>query len=225
MLAQECPADVTAAFKNMLMFALPMATVALTMSASLLVILNASYASASPVLVLLTVDALVVLISQFYTQCLIGAETLDAEGKISVRLLMRSKIFKVFTLPYVQAAIALPTDYYILTQVVIAEPVQAAVYVVAVNIVVHAVTTAAIYALLHREFKLIVPWKSLSKYVLASLAAAGLLLVLPNTTTLMATLGKGLAGVGAYAALLLAIDADARKLVRQIVKEIRGLFP
>jgi hypothetical protein len=224
MLAQECPSDVEASFKNMLMLALPMAAVALTMSTSLLTILNASYSNASPILILLTIDTLIVLVSQFYTQCLVGSETLDAEGKISVRLLVRSKIFKVFTLPYLQAAIALPSVYYILTQMPSAGPVQAATYVVAVNIIVHAVTFAAIYALMHREFKLTVAWKSVSKYVFAALVAAGLLLVLPQTTTLTTTFGKGLAGVGVYAALLLATDADARKLGRQIIEEIRGAF-
>jgi hypothetical protein len=224
MLTQECPAEVETSFKNMLMFALPMAAIALTMSTSLLTILNASYSTASPILILLTIDALIVLVSQFYTQCLVGSETLDAEGKISIRLLVRSKIFKVFTLPYLQAAIALPSVYYILTQMPSAGPVQAAMYVVAVNIVVHVVTFAAIYALMHREFKLTVAWKSVSKYVLAALVAAGLLLVLPYTTTLTATFGKGLTGVGVYAALLLAIDDDARKLGRQIINEIKGAF-
>jgi hypothetical protein len=95
---------------------------------------------------------------------------------------------------------------------------------VAVNIVVHAVTFAAIYAWMRREFKLIVVWKSLAKYVFASLVAAVLLLVLPHTTTLTATFAKGLVGVGVYASLLLAIDVDARKLGRRIVEEIKGLF-
>ncbi len=229
MLAQECPSDVATSFKNMLMLALPMATVALTMSTSLLTILNASYSTTSPILILLTVDALVVLVSQFYTQCLMGIETLDAEGKISLRLLVRSKIFKVFTLPYVQAAIALPLDYYILTQVpmtgpVEVWPVEAATNVVAVNILVHAVTFAAIYAWMRREFKLIIVWKSIAKYVLTSLAAGALLLVLPSTTTLTMTFAKALAGVGLYAGLLLTIDTDARKLGKQIIAEIIGVF-
>ncbi len=224
MLAQECPTDVALSLKNMLMLALPMATVALTMSTSLLTILNASYSGASPVLILLTVDALVVLVSQFYTQCLMGVETLDAEGKISLRLLVRSKIFKVFTLPYVQAAIALPADYYILTQVPMTGPVGAATSVVAVNIFVHAATFIAIYAWMRREFKLIIVWKSIAKYILTSVAAGALMLVLPSTTTLTMTFAKALAGVGLYAGLLLTIDADARKLGKQIIAEIRGVF-
>jgi hypothetical protein len=224
MLAQDCPADVEASFKNMLMLALPMAAVALTMSTSLLTILNASYSPASPILILLTIDTLVVLISQFYTQCLTGVEKLDMEGKISLRELVRSKIFKVFTLPYIQAAIALPTVYFILTQLTLSGPVQAAMYVVAVNIVVHAITFAIIYLLLRHEFRLIVPWMSVAKYVFAALLAAVVLLFLPQTTTLTATFAKVLLGVGVYTALLLVIDGDSRKLAKRILEEMRSVF-
>ncbi len=224
MLAENCPEDVAASFRNTLMLALPMAVVALTMSTSLLTILKASYAPASPVLILLTADAMVVLVSQFYTQCLMGTETLDVEGKISIHQLMQSKIFKVFTLSYVQAAIALPTVYILLTRVPLTDAVQAAEYVSVVYIVVHAVTIVALYALMHREFRVTIAWISVAKYMLAAFIAAIVLLVLPQTTTLLATFSKVLIGIGVYAAILLAIDADARTLVKQIIEEIRSGF-
>ena len=48
----------------------------------------------------LTIDALVTLLITFYNNCLMGAGALfDAEGKISIRQLLKSKIFKVFTAP------------------------------------------------------------------------------------------------------------------------------
>jgi hypothetical protein len=155
---------------------------------------------------------------------LIGAETLDVEGKISVRELVRSKIFKVFSLPYLQAAIALPTVYYILTQVSLSGPVEAAMYVVVVNIVAHSVIFAVIYGLMRGEFRLPVPWLSVAKYVFAALVAAVLLVVIPQTTTLTTTFAKVLLGVGVYAMLLLVIDGDARKLGKRIVEEIQSVF-
>jgi O-antigen/teichoic acid export membrane protein len=224
MLSQECPEDVAESFKTMLMLAFPMAAIAITLSRSLLTILNASYSTASPILMLLTVDTLVVLVSQFYTQYLLGAETFDVEGKILLNQLVKSKIFKVFTLPYVQAAIALPAVYYVLTQVGFADSMQAVTYVVAINIIVHTITFIALYALTHGEVKIFVAWKSVGKYTLASLATAAVLLLLPHTTTLAATFGKVLIGAATYAALLLAIDANARRLVAQIWAEIRGVF-
>ncbi|HLN45591.1 MAG TPA: hypothetical protein VK209_07775, partial [Candidatus Sulfotelmatobacter sp.] len=224
MLAEECPEDIIISFKNMLMFALPMATITLTMSTSLLTILNVSYNVASPVLILLAVDALIVLVLQFYTQCLTGVETLDVEGRISIRELMRSKIFKVFTLQYVQAAIALPAVYFVLTKAALSGPVQAAMSVVIINIFAHVVTFAAIYLLMHHEFRLIVPWLSVIKYVLAAIVLGLVLLFSPQTTTLTATFVKVLLGAALYAMLLFAIDADSRKLAKRIIEEIGVMF-
>jgi hypothetical protein len=224
MLAGDFPKDVATSFKTMLMLAFPMAAIAITLSQSFLTILNVSYSAASPILILLTVDTLVVLISQFFTSYLLGAETFDLEGKISLRQLARSKIFKVFTLPYIQAALALPATYYVLTQVGFADSVQAVMYVVAINIAVHIVTFVALYGLMHREIRIGVAWKGIGKYVLASLATGIVLYLLPSTTTLTTTFGKVLVGAVTYVALLSMIDRDARKLVRQIWAEIKGAF-
>ncbi len=224
MLAQKCPADVSTSLKTMIMLALPMAVVTLSMAPSLLTVLNASFAPASPILMLLTLDALVVLVSQFYTQCLMGAETFDVEGKIRLREFARSKMFKVFTLPYLQAAVMLPTVYVALLVIGSANPVLAAVTMVSVNIVVHAGSFVALYSLLRGEMRLPVAWKNMAKYGLASIVAAAVLLVLPSTTTLLATVGKALVGLAAYALILYAIDIDARKIVRQVFDELRSIL-
>ncbi len=225
MLSQECPEDIATSFKNMTMLALPMAAVAITMSTSLLTILNVSYSGASPILVLLTIDALIVLISQFYTQCLIGTETLDAAGKISFTTLVKSKIFKVFSLPYIQAVIALPTVYWVLTQEPLSGPVQAALYVVGVYLGVHVISFAMIYILMRREFSLTVPWRNVAKYTFAALIAAFVLFIAPQTTTLVATFAKALVGAVVYAALLLMIDSETRKLAKNVIEEIGNILP
>jgi hypothetical protein len=222
MLAQECPEDVGASFTTVIMLVLPMAAVALTMSRSLLIILKASYASAAPVLMLLTFEMVVVVISQFYTQCLMGVEAFDIEGKIPLRKLVRSKIFKVFSLPYLQAAISLPLFYFILMRVGSSDQVLAAVYLVIVLIVAQSVSFAVLYGFMHKSLEFKVAWLSIGKCVFGALVTAGVLLVLPQTTTVTTTFGKMLVGVAVYSGLLCAIDADARKLVRQIWEEITG---
>jgi O-antigen/teichoic acid export membrane protein len=222
MLAQECQEDIVATFKYMLMFALPIATVTITMPQSLLTVLNASYGGASLVLVILTVDALIILVLQFYTQCLMGTETLDMEGKIAIRKLVQSKIFKVFTLPYVQAAISLPAAYIIFTQTRVAGPAQAATYIAGISIVVHAITLGVIYKMIGRGFRLSAAWKSIVKYAFSALVAAVILIFLPYTTTLSTSFLKAFVGMAVYVGVLLAIDLDSRNLVRQIVKEIRS---
>jgi len=56
------------------------------------------------------------------------------------------------------------------------------------------------------------------------LVAAAVLFAIPQTTTLSTTFGKALVGLLAYGGLLLAIDAEARKLGKQMVQEIRSDF-
>jgi len=227
LLAKTCPdEDVGVSFRTVLMFAIPLSTITMVMSASFLTILNVSYSVAWPVLIALTIDTLVVLISQFYSSILMGAEAFDAEGKISLRKLVRSKIFKVFSITYIQAAIALPLAYFVLTQMPVAGSVQAAVYavvyVIAILIGVHLSTFIGLYLFMHSSIRLPVAWKSIAKYVLASIFMGIILFLLPNTSTLIFTLAKAIVGFAIYAALLLAIDTQARELLRLIWEEIKG---
>lgn len=225
LLAKSCPEDqVGTSFRTVLMMAIPLATITMAMSTSFLTILNLDYAVAWPVVIALTVDSLVVLISQFYQSCLLGAEGFDAEGKISLRQLVRSKIFKVFTIPYIQAAIALPLAYYVLTAFPVAASVEAAVYVTLITVAVHLTTFSGLYLFMHRAIRLPVAWKSIAKYIAASILMGIALVFLPTPTTLVFTLVKAVVGLGIYIALLLAIDKQARELFSLIVEEIKGTF-
>jgi O-antigen/teichoic acid export membrane protein len=223
LLAKTCPTeDVEVSFGTVLMFAIPLSTITMVMSQSFLTILNISYGVAWPVLIALTIDTLVVLISQFYASCLMGAEAFDVEGRISLPQLVRSKIFKVFSINYVQAAIALPLAYFVLTLMPVAGSVQAVVYVISILIGVHVSTFVGLYLNMHGSIGLPVAWKSIAKYVLTSFFMGVVLFLLPNTSTLIFTLAKAIAGFAIYALLLLAVDKQARELLRLIWKEIKS---
>jgi hypothetical protein len=138
LLSKTCPDEqVGVSFRTVMMLAIPLSTITMVMATSFLTILNIAYAVAWPVVIALTLDAMVVLVSQFYNSCLIGSEAFDAEGKISLHQLIKSKIFKVFTLTYIQAAIALPLTYFVLTALPVAGSVQAAVDVILISLGVH----------------------------------------------------------------------------------------
>jgi hypothetical protein len=72
------------------------------------------------------------------------------------------------------------------------------------------------------SIRLPVAWKSIAKYVLASIFMGIILFLLPNTSTLIFTLAKAIAGFAIYVGLLLAIDTQARELLRLIWEEIKG---
>jgi len=225
MLAKTCPENqIGESFKTVLMLAIPLATLTMVMSTSFLTILNISYSIAWPVLIVLAIDTLVVLMFNFYSSCLMGVEAFDEEGRISLRKLIKSKIFLVFGVAYIQAAIALPLTYYVLTHTVIAGPVQAAVDVVTILIFVHLSTLMGLYIFRRSSMKIPIAWKSIAKYIAASLLMGSVLFLLPTTTTLVSTIAKAIAGFLLYIGLLAAVDSQARQLIRLIFAEIKGTW-
>ena len=223
LLAKNCTAEqIGTSFRTVMMLAIPLTAITMVMSVSFLTVLKVAYGVAWPVLIALSIYTFIGLISSFYSSCLFGIEAFDAEGKISLRQLFRSKIFKVFTLPYIQAAVALPLAYFVLTRLPVAGSVMAAVYVIVILTGVQLSTFGVLYWFMRRSISIPVAWASIAKYVLAALLMAGILLLLPSTTTLLSTIAKAIAGFGIYVVLLLAIDKQARQLVRLIWKEIKG---
>jgi O-antigen/teichoic acid export membrane protein len=227
LLANSCSEkEVGLSFRTVMMLAIPLATLTMVMAVSFLTVLNPSAAPgqsfgvAWPVLIALTVDTLVVLINNFYSSCLMGVEAFDAEGQISFRQLVRSKIFKVFSIPYLQAAFTIPIAYLVLTQLAVDGPVETAVAFVGILIAVHAATFTGLYVFMRNHIHIPVAWESVAKYILAALLMGVVLYLLPTTTTLMLTIAKTIGGFSLYVGLLLLIDAQARELVGLIWQEI-----
>ncbi len=221
LLANACTDDdVKLSFRTVLMLAIPLATITMVMSVSFLTVLNIAYSVAWPVLIALTANTLVTTVSMFYSNCLLGVEAFDAEGKISIRHLIRSKIFKVFSIPYLQAAIALPATYFVLTRLPDISSVQATLYVIIILIAVNISTFSGLYWFMRHSIRILVAWKNIAKYILAALLMGGVLFFLPTTTTLLSTIAKAIGGFALYVGLLLAIDEQARSLVRLIWQEI-----
>ena len=208
--------------RTVLMLAIPLSTIAIVMSTSFLSILKGSYSVAWPVLIALTINTLAGVVTSFYSSLVMGREGFDAEGKISLRKLVGSKIFAVFSLGYIQAAIALPTVYFVLTRLRVAGTPQAAVDVIAILTIVQVSSFIGLYWVWRRSIRLSVAWVSIAKYVLASILMGVVLFLLPTTSTLLATIAKALVGFALYAGLLLIIDAQARELIGLIWEEIKG---
>jgi len=223
LLAKTCPDEqVGTSLRTVLMLAIPLSTITMVMSTSFLAVLKVSYSVAWPVLIALTINTLVGVITSFYSSLVMGREGFDAEGKISLRKLVGSKIFAVFSVGYIQAAIALPLVYYVLTQLRVAGTPQAAVDVIAILTIVQLSTFIGLYWLWRRSIRLPVAWKSIAKYVLASIFMGVVLFLLPTPSTLLFTIAKAVAGFALYVGLLLTIDAQARELIRLIWEEIKG---
>jgi hypothetical protein len=220
--------EVTTSLKLVLMFAIPMTVGAMAMPKSFLIILNPEYVEAAPVLFLLALDAFWATLATFFSSVLFGAERFDEKAKIPFKRLIRSNIFKTFTLTYVHSFIALPTVFFVLTSFKL-EPYQAALCVTAINTATRFAMFIILCLILRNAVKIRIPWRNIMKYCLSAIPMAILLYVLPqvpkeSSTFVRATLGLAGAGVGGilYLALLMLIDKDARALVKYALFEIRN---
>jgi hypothetical protein len=217
--------DATASIKTVLMFALPMTIGVITLSSSYIVLLRpettALYPGAEWVLIVLAVDSLVMATSGIFGAVLTGVETVDRE-KLSFKSLVQSKLFKYYSLYYVQSSITIPTTYYILTTYAFQHPVMAALSVCTINSVVRFAMFLILVIMVRGTFKITMPWRSIAKYGLASAVMGTVLFLLPYTNRISITLAWTAVGGIVYLAVLMVIDKEARSLPKTILQEIRG---
>jgi hypothetical protein len=207
--------------KTVLMFALPMMVGAMVLSDSYLIGLNEIYAGATLVLMVLAVNAFVQVVSQFFSSVLFGLEKADEQAEVPLRKLVKSPLFKAFSLSYVQALITLPITVYALAMFAQNQPVTAAVYVSIIDTVARLVALLILYAIVRKIVKLSIPWENISKYVFASAVMAIVLFLVPHPTRLFYTLAVTAVGAIVYFAVLMAIDKEARALFDSVLQEIR----
>jgi hypothetical protein len=86
---------------------------------------------------------------------------------------------------------------------------------------VHLFTFVALAIRSRHSIHVPIAWTSIAKYVFAAFITGAALVFIPTTTTLVATVAKAAVGFGIYAVILLAIDEQARELIRLIWQEIK----
>jgi hypothetical protein len=77
---------------------------------------------------------------------------------------------------------------------------------------------------MHGTARVSAPWRSIGKYISIGFLVASILYLLPHPTTTLPTLFEATGAIGTYTGLLLVIDKDARKLIRDVWQEIRSHF-
>ena len=224
LLTEKRGEDVTASMRTVLMFALPMTVGIIALSSSYIVLLRpgtAMYQGAEWVLVVLALDSLITVVSGIYGSVLSGVETVDQE-KLSFKSLVRSKLFRFYSLSYVHFAITIPISYYVLTTYALHQPLMAAFSVCVLNSLVRFAMFLVLVIMVREMFKVAIPWRSITKYGLASAVMGVVLFLLPYTDSISTTLIWTAVGGTVYFGLLVAIDKEARNLPKAVLQEIRG---
>jgi O-antigen/teichoic acid export membrane protein len=235
LLADRKKEDITTALKMVLMFAIPMTVVAIVMSDSYITLLRQDYPDAAIILAVSAVDTLIAVTTNVFSAVLFGLESLDQDEKISFKALVKSRLFVAFSLPYITSAITLPLTYFVLMSYAFNQPLEAAFYVSIIIAVARFASFIVLYGLVRKTVKLDIPWKSISKYVIASAVMGVVLFVLPHpvgvaetadTMDLIFNIGQilVLTGIGAavYLVVIMAIDREARMLPKAMLQEVRG---
>lgn len=221
LLAEKNREDITTSLRMVLMFAIPMTAGAIALSDSYMIIVQSEYRDASPVLIILAVDAFVITISTLFASILYGTERIDEHTRISFKELVKSRLFIAFSLPYFHSAITLPTTFFILTNYAQDQPLPSAIYVSIINASARLAMFLVLYTIVRKMVKMDIPWKSIAKYVFASAVMVSALFIIPHPTRIYLTLIATAIGGIIYLALLMVIDKEARLLVHSIWQEIK----
>jgi len=221
LLSESNTKDISISLKMVLMVAIPMTAGVMIMSDSYLTILKLVYRDAAPVLLLLAINALCLSISQVFNTVVLGTEKIDAKAKIAFKQLTKTRLFQLFTLPYVQSAITLPTTFFALFYIAKTQ-LEAATYLALISLIVSLVMLLCTYLIARKCLTFDFPWKSVTKYVIASAVMATLLYIIPHPTRISSTLFfTGVGGITYFAALA-AIDHEARQLIKSIIGEVKS---
>ncbi|MEA2089235.1 MAG: hypothetical protein U9O89_00520 [Thermoproteota archaeon] len=224
LLSKTNPEDVSTSLRMVLMFAIPMAAGAIILSDSYLTILKSWWRPARPVLMVLAVNALCLSLSMVFNTVALGVEKLDAKAKIPFKQVVKSRLFQIFTLRYVQAAVTIPVTYFTLTSInKTGMDVEAATYVAVINLTTNIALLLARYTLAKKCLNFSVPWRNTAKYTVATAVMGVALIVLPHPTRLSYTVAVTLLGGIIYLLTLLPIDGQARSLVHSVLQETRKL--
>lgn len=213
-------ADVSTSLKMLLMLAIPMTSGAIVLSSSYLTIFDPTYADASLVLSILAVSTLSASLYGIFDTIVAGTERIDTKAKIPFKQLMKTSLFKMYTLSYIYAAIVLSATFFFLSYVA-KTAIEAVIYVAAITMIANIAMLIFKYVISHRCLAFKIPWRSLAKYVFASVVMVILLLIVPRPTKLLSTIL--LTGVGGivYFFTLAAIDRETRRTIKLIINEAK----
>jgi len=210
--------DISTSLKMVLMSTIPMTVGAIILSDSYLTILSSDYTEAKLVLSILAVHVFSLSLSEVFSTVVMGTEKIDVEARIAFKQLTKTRLFQIFTLPYVQSAITLPTTFFVLFYVA-KTPLEAATYLALISLIVGSVMLLWRYLIARKCLTFSFPWKSITKYVMAPAAMATPLYIIPHPTRLSLIVGLTILGGIVYFATLAVIDWDTRELIKSIINE------
>lgn len=224
-LSENKPEATTASLKLVLMFAFPMTAGLLVLPAAYLRLLQGEvYVPAEQILRILAIDSLILTLSGVFMAVLFGVEIPDENG-VSLKKLVASKTFLVFSLPYINSLVTLPVAFYILTNFTGGNQLLITTDVVIISTIAHFITMLFAGFMVKHATKIVFPLESIGKYVLASIIMALVLqYVIPSPTRLISTLAVTTVATLLYFVILIILDKELRSLLASLPRKLHSLF-
>ncbi len=219
--------DVETALKLVLTFTVPMVIGAFVLAKPLLAILKAEYAAASDIVRVGSFVALTSAIINIFSGAISGLESVDKEGQLSFRKLLKSKLFLVPSIGIITSSaylasltiIARILLSYKAENVYIAIPFYASIGLLILN----TFTLLYLYSMLKKILKFYFPTRSLLKNIVASLPMVIMFYLYPAVGSLN-TIAEALMGGCVYFSLLFLIDKETKELVAAGIKYVGNKF-
>jgi O-antigen/teichoic acid export membrane protein len=215
--------DIPLTIRLVLMFVIPMTFGVMVLSDSYLRVLNVVYAEARPVLLLSAIGVSFLPLYQIFHTVVLGSERFDTKAKIAFRKLVKSRLFLLFTLPYIQSVATLPITFFVLTHIA-KTSLEAATYLALITLLANLAMLIATYLIARKCLSFNFPWNNVLRYILASAAMATVLLVIPRPTRLSTTVAVTILGAAVYLAVLTLIDKEAKSLLKTVSEEAKRII-
>ena len=221
LLSKTNVADVSTSLKMVLMLAIPMTVGAIMLSDSYIIIQREDLANGSIVLPFLAISSLSASLYWVFDTIVMGTEKIDEKAKIPFRQLLKTRLFQIYTLPYIASAMVIFATFFVLSPNVAKTPLEATLYVAIITMIAYVGMLLCKYMISYKCLAFKFPWKSFAKYAIASAVMGILLFVIPHPTKLLLTLlVTGFGGI-TYFTILATIDKETRRAIRLIINEAK----
>jgi hypothetical protein len=226
--------DIEVALKLVLLFATPMTFGSLILAAPLMYILGMEYAVTENVLRVLVIGAFLGSVSGIFDGILSGTERVELMEGATLRDYLKSKIFLLPTLTYVQAALYVPT-VFLLTYYSVLNGIPYLTLIfwcVLVNLIVSIPLIFYKWIIARRMVRFDFPWSSLARYLIAATVMAAFVLIFYPSGAYSEKLEYVLSGllpviaIGAviYLSLVHAIDREAKSLINSAFAYLKQIL-
>jgi hypothetical protein len=227
--------DVETSLKLVLLFAIPLTVGAFILAKPLLCVLRVQYAATDGILRVMSIATFFSCVSSVFESVITGAERVELKEDATFRDYVKSGIFLLPTLSYVQALFYIPSLFFI-TYYFVSRGLKNYLLLVFYCSLSQVITTVPIvFYKWHRAKKMMhfnFPWSSVTKFLIAASVMSIFLLIFYPYQAVSEIIGNVLSAltpviaIGAliYLGIVYAIDRDFRSLVSSIITYFKNPF-